>query len=138
MIVFETVLTALAATTMMTVFSYVLSYIVKVNFKEPEHLSVMLKRIPIHDRVAGWAMHYFVGLLFVVAYFLMWKNGIEANTGSGLAIGAISGLMAILVWHLTLRLHPHPPRIHRIPFYIQLVPAHIVFAIAATWIYQVL
>lgn len=138
MIVFETFLTALAATTMMTIFSYVLSYIVKVNFKEPEHLSVMLKRIPIHDMVAGWAVHYFVGLLFVVAYFLMWKNGIEANTGSGLVIGAISGLIAVLVWHLTLKLHPYPPRIHRIPFYIQLVPAHIVFAIAATWVYQLL
>lgn len=138
MIVFETVLTALAATTMMTIFSYALSYIVKMNFKEPEHLSVMLKRIPIHDKVAGWAIHYIVGLIFVVAYFLIWKNGIEANIGSGLAIGAISGLIAILVWHLTLKLHPHPPRIHRIPFYIQLVSAHIVFAITATCVYQLL
>ena len=138
MIVFETVVTALAATTMMTIFSYLLSYIVKVKFKEPEHLSVMLKRIPIHDKVAGWSVHYFVGLLFVVAYFIIWNKCIRANMNSGLAIGAINGLVAILVWHLTLKLHPHPPRIHRRPFYIQLVPAHIVFAIAATWIYQLL
>lgn len=138
MIVLDIVLIALAATAAMTAFSYALSFLLSFNFKEPEHLSVMLKRMPIHDKLAGWTVHYLAGLLFVVAYYLLWNNGVQPNLISALVIGLISGLVAILVWHLTLVVHPNPPRIRRIPFYLQLVPAHIVFALTATLVYQLL
>jgi hypothetical protein len=61
---------AAAGTTMMTLFSYLVSLAADKNFSEPEHLGTLMHRlVPGSSKkmtqAAGWGAHYAVGLLFV-------------------------------------------------------------------------
>lgn len=129
---------ATVGTTMMTLFSYMVSLATDKNFSEPEHLTTMLYRLAPglskkHSRFAGWGAHYAVGLLFVLVYQELWKTGkIKKSIRNGIALGVLSGALAVLVWKGTLKAHPLPPWIDFTNYYIQLVPAHIVFAVCAT------
>jgi hypothetical protein len=129
---------ATAGTTMMTLFSYIVSLVANKNFSEPEHLTTMLYRLAPgmskkQARVSGWGAHYVVGLLFVLVYRELWKTGrIKRSVRNGLILGALSGALAVLVWKGTLKAHPLPPWLDYTNYYIQLVPAHIVFAVCAT------
>lgn len=134
----NTLLAATAGTTLMTLFSYLVSLAEKKNFSEPEHLGTLMHRlVPGSSKkttqAAGWGAHYAVGLLFVLAYQELWKSGkIKKTVVNGLILGALSGALAVLVWKATMKSHPAPPWIDFTKFYIQLVPAHIVFAVCAT------
>lgn len=132
------VASAAAGTTMMTLFSYLVSMAADKNFSEPEHLGTMIHRFMPGEakkatQLAGWGAHYAVGLLFVLAYQELWQTGkIKKTMTNGLILGAVSGTLAVLVWKATLKAHPAPPWIDFTKFYLQLVPAHIVFAVCAT------
>jgi hypothetical protein len=134
----KTIVAATAGTTLMTLFSYLVSKATDKNFSEPEHLGSMLNRLmPGQSRkatqLAGWGAHYAVGLLFVLAYQEFWRNGqVKKSITNGLIFGALSGALAVMVWKATMKAHPAPPWIDFTKFYIQLVPAHIVFAVCAT------
>ena len=134
----NTILSATAGTTMMTLFSYLVSLATDKNFSEPEHLGTMMHRLvpgtsKTQTQFAGWGAHYVVGLLFVLAYRELWKTGkIKKTIVNGLILGALSGALAVLVWKATMKAHPAPPWIDFTNYYIQLVPAHIVFAVCAT------
>jgi hypothetical protein len=131
-------LQASAGTTMMTLFSYLVSLAEKENFSEPEHLGTLLHRLcPGSSKkvmqIAGWGAHYAVGLFFILAYRELWQKGVlKKNLANGLILGALSGALAVLIWRTTMKAHPAPPWIDFTRFYIQLVPAHIVFAVCAT------
>jgi hypothetical protein len=85
------------------------------------------------SQVAGWGTHYAVGLLFVLVYRELWQSGkIKRNLRNGIILGALSGALAVGVWKTSLKAHPAPPWIDFTNYYIQLVPAHIVFAVCAT------
>jgi hypothetical protein len=132
------VLSATAGTTVMTLFSYLVSLVEKKNFSEPEHLGTMMHRLvpgssKQASQAAGWGAHYAVGLLFVMVYQELWKTGnIKKSIRNGIILGALSGTLAVLVWKATMKSHPAPPWIDFTKFYIQLVPAHMVFAVCAT------
>ena len=134
----NTLLSATAGTTLMTLFSYLVSLAADKNFSEPEHLGTLMHRLvpgssKQASQAAGWGAHYAVGLLFVMAYQQLWKGGkIKKSLANGLVLGALSGALAVLVWKATMKSHPAPPWIDFTKFYIQLVPAHIVFAVCAT------
>ena len=123
---------------MMTLFSYLVSLATDKNFSEPEHLGTMMHRLipgtsKKETQLAGWGAHYAVGLLFVLAYRELWKTGkIKKTIVNGVILGALSGALAVLVWKGTMKAHPAPPWIDFTNYYIQLVPAHIVFAVCAT------
>lgn len=135
-------LPALMGTNAMTIFSYLLSELAKENFSEPRHLSVMLKRlapgIPKKwEHVAGWGAHYAVGVLFAAVYVELWKSGrLHPNLITGATFGLLSGAIAVLVWKATFKAHPLPPWISYRKFYLQLLPAHVVFAVTATIVYR--
>lgn len=137
-------LSGITGTFFMTLFSQLLSLIAKENFSEPEHLATMLHRFIPHtsktfNRVAGWNAHFAVGLIFSTAYVELWEQGkITPSVKNGLLLGAVSGLLAVAIWKLTFKLHPLPPWINYNKYYLQLVPAHIVFALFATLAYQLL
>jgi hypothetical protein len=134
----NTLLSATAGTTMMTLFSYLISLAADKNFSEPEHLGTMIHRLSPgtskkQSQVAGWGAHYAVGLLFVLVYRELWQSGkIKKNLRNGIILGALSGALAVGVWKATLKMHPAPPWIDFTNYYVQLVPAHIVFAVCAT------
>ncbi|HEY9195984.1 MAG TPA: hypothetical protein VIM77_06950 [Mucilaginibacter sp.] len=139
-----TVISGITGTAMMTLFSYLLSHAAKENFSEPEHLSTMIHRLAPQiskdkSRIMGWNAHFAVGLGFSAAYVKLWEDKkIKPSLTNSLLLGLLSGVFAVAVWKLTLKMHPLPPWINYNKYYLQLVPAHVVFALFATLAYRLL
>ena len=135
-------LAGLVATVLMTLFSYALSYAVERNFKEPEILGILLKRLAPHLNTLvyylfGWVLHFAVGYLFVTAYSLLWENtAIKPTLLNGVWIGFVSVLAGIGIWHVTLKLHPNPPFLNLPAYYANLLVAHVIFGVGAALAYQ--
>jgi len=133
---------AVMGTSVMTSFSHLLSDLYKEDFSEPRHLSVMLKRLApgISKKwafIAGWGAHYAVGVLFASVYAELWRSGkLRPTLATGAILGALSGAIAVMVWKATFKAHPTPPWIDYSKYYIQLVPAHVVFAVITTITYR--
>lgn len=131
-------------TTLMTLFSYLVSLAEGENFSEPERLGQLAGRlIPKLDKekslALGWLGHYGVGLLFALVYVELWRDGkLKPDWKTNLWLGGISGLFAVAIWKTTFQLHPLPPALRFNQYYLQLVPAHIVFAVFAGIGYQIL
>lgn len=132
-----TVMAGISGTTFMTLFSYLISLAEKENFSEPERLGQLAGRlIPKLDRqqqqALGWLGHYGVGLLFAIVYVELWRrNVLKPDIRTSLWLGGLSGILAVAVWKTTFKLHPLPPALNFSKYYLQLVPAHIVFAVFA-------
>ena len=127
---------SIAGTTMMTLYSYAISWTKNKNFKEPLLLAQMVYRLmpwlqKKDSRIAGWGVHYLTGLLFAESYAAFWSQDTFANIKTGLVLGGISGIAAILIWKFTLEAHPFPPPVHFFKFAGQLFIAHIVFGLAS-------
>lgn len=123
----------------MTLFSYVVSVLVKDNFKEPELLGILIKRLgadlnkPLAT-LAGWQIHYAVGVIFVTVYTLLWeRKALRPGLKSGIFLGLISGVIGIGFWKIVFTLHPDPPRIQLKKYYVQLLLAHVLFGIGSAW-----
>ncbi|MDB5133048.1 MAG: hypothetical protein JWR02_2797 [Mucilaginibacter sp.] len=140
----EILFAGISGTTFMTAFSYAVSAVEKENFSEPERLGQLARRLlPIlnkkEDQLIGWSAHYGVGILFTTAYDWLWNNkGIKPSFKNNLLLGGISGLAAVAIWKATFKMHPLPPRLSFDKYYLQLVPAHIVFAVFAGLAYGLL
>lgn len=134
----------ITGTTFMTAFSYLVSELDCENFSEPERLGQLAKRLlPILSKeeklITGWTAHYLVGLLFSLAYVELWAKGkVKSNLPQTLLLGGVSGLIAVAVWKTTFKLHPLPPALSFNKCYLQLVPAHVVFALFAALGYRLL
>jgi hypothetical protein len=84
------------------------------------------------SQAIGWLGHFDVGLLFSLVYVELWRRGKPANKiKNNLILGAVSGALAVGIWKLTFDLHPLPPKLNFTKYYVQLIPAHMVFAIFA-------
>lgn len=134
----NTVISAAVGTTMMTLFSYLYSLIERDNFSEPEHLGTLIHRLvpgssKNKSQLEGWIAHYAVGLMFIVIYQELWKGDrIKKNVTNAFILGAVNGVFGALVWRIILKNHPAPPNISFKKYLLQLIPAHIIFAISAT------
>lgn len=134
----------MSGTVFMTLFSKVLSAVKSEDFSEPKHLATMLHRLipgtsTQFNRVAGWSAHFAVGLGFTAAYVELWEKGkIKPSLQNSLLLGAVSGLLAVAIWKLTFKIHPLPPWINYNKYYIQLVPAHVIFSLFAALAYRLL
>lgn len=139
------VLTAgITGTTFMTLFSYLVSVAEEENFSEPERLGQLADRLlpklsKEQCQALGWLGHYGVGLLFALVYVELWRRRWpRSSIKTNLIVGGISGLMAVAIWKTTFKMHPFPPALNYNKYYIQLVPAHVVFAVFAGIGYQLL
>lgn len=134
---------AIAGTTAMTVFSYLVSRSKKRNFREPEVLGQLIKSLPMKDskdysHVVGWSTHYGIGILFMVFYNEFWKrNIIKPSVTSGAMLGAASGLVGIIGWRSIFEIHPHPPAKNLKRFFGHLLLAHVVFGVFCSLVYKV-
>lgn len=134
----------ITGTTFMTLFSYLISLADGENFSEPERLRQLAGRlIPKLDKqqsqALGWLGHYGVGLLFALVYVELWRRGkLKPDLKTNLWLGGLSGLLAVVVWKATFKMHPLPPSLSFNKYYLQLVPAHLVFAVFAGIGYQIL
>ncbi len=133
----QTFIATLLATSLMTIFSYVVSAIRKKKFREPELLNDLIRRLNQKEPgflipIAGWIIHYFVGLLFIIAYHLYWRaTDTDPTFNNCIVLGAFSGLIGIFGWQLAFSIHPNPPSIDFKEFYIQLFFAHVIFGAGA-------
>lgn len=132
----------LAGTAFMTLFSYGASRVEKENFSEPEHLGKMLQRLEPDtskqfNYIAGWLAHFGVGIAFATAYIQLWdKHKLKPSVKNTLALGTLSGALAVLIWKATFKAHPSPPWVSFKKYYTQLIGAHIVFALFAVLAYR--
>jgi len=124
----------------MTAFSYIISIVRGKQFREPVLLNKVLDRwtdmylTPHSSNPAGWALHFFVGFIFVVIYHLLWTyTEIEITWWSAVLMGAISGLVGIGIWMFTFVIHPNQPKVDFFGFFAQLFFAHVFFGLGA-WV----
>lgn len=129
-------LAGVTGTTMMTLFSYIVSNAKDRNFKEPELLAALLKDVLPDKRLAlpaGWSTHYSMGISWAVVFqFLFEKTTIKPDIKTGLVLGVLSGLTGIIVWRLAFKMHCKPPKIDFKKFYGHLLLAHLVYSITVT------
>lgn len=130
-------------TTFMTAASALMSMAGQ-DFREPEHLTTMVGRLAPFlsgraKKVAGWGGHYAMGFVFAAVYVELWESRkIKHSLKNGLILGFASGLIGLLIWKGTFKAHPLPPSMNYMNFYLQRIPAHIVFAVFATLAYRVI
>lgn len=135
-------LPTMVGTSAMTLFSYLVSEQKHENFREPDVLRQLIKRLPTTEsndsaEVAGWGGHYAAGLLFVLVYHQLWKqNKIKPSIMSGALLGAASGLAGIIVWKIAFMVHPNPQRKNLNNYFRHLLFAHVVFGISSALTYK--
>jgi len=133
---------AMGGTAAMSLFSYVVSNLENKNFREPEILAHLIKRLSEkiskeEAEAAGWAAHYAAGILFVAVYNELWKREkIKPSVASGAILGAVSGLAGIMIWSAVFKLHPNPPAKNLKPYFEHLMMAHVVFGISCALTYK--
>jgi hypothetical protein len=133
-----------AATSLMTGFSYLMSAAFNKLYKEPVLLKKIMSRLGVDlqestQKAVGWILHYFIGLLLVIAYDLLWTySPLKVSWISGLVLGALSGLVGIAGWMIIFRLPDHPPGVHFKEYYLQLFFAHVVFGITVVAVYKLM
>lgn len=131
-------LATLVATSSMTAFSYLISETFRELYKEPVLLQFLMIRFnfnlsPKEKAIAGWVIHYTIGLLFVIAWYILLKLCLFGLSWlSGLIYGIVIGIVGIGGWVIMFILANYTPRIDFKGYYLQLFFAHIVFGMA-TW-----
>lgn len=122
-------------TTLMTVFSYLVTVSKNRNFKEPVLLAELIRRMLTKRNISmfvplGWGMHYIMGYLLTLAFQKVWSaRDIKPSAKDVMCSGLISGTGGVLIWKGLFKLHPYPPSISFKRFYGHLLLAHIVFSL---------
>ncbi len=140
----KTIVSGVAGTAVMTIGSYLMSELADENFREPEHLAILISRLvpglSKHAKtIAGWGAHFAMGLVFASVYVHLWETkAIKHTIKNGVIMGAFSGVLGYFIWKATFKAHPLPPWLDFDKFYLQRIPAHIIFAVGATIAYRLI
>ena len=144
MVLLTILLATFAATSLMTAFSYLISAAFRKLYKEPLLLQYLLTRFHfgltgIWKMIVGWAIHYMIGLTFVMTYYILWRyNLIDITWLSGLAFGSVIGIIGIGGWATMFILSDYKPRIDFKGYYLQLFFAHLIFGMTTYAVYKLL
>lgn len=130
----NTLLSAIAATSAMTLFSYIVSKKEGENFKEPRLLGEFVKKsFDTNKRTSqplGWALHYLTGVGFAGAYKALLKIGKKRPTSqNGLLYGALAAAFGVATWRVLFKTHSNPPKTDQEGFNVQLIAAHPIFGL---------
>lgn len=124
------------ATSMMTLFSFLLSNKKDRQFREPEILNKLISRSSTtkvsikRKNVAGWFIHFGIGIVFTVIFLYLYNLEIlSLDLLSILIFGISAGISGIIGWQFMFYLNSNPPDIALKSFYLQLIVAHLVFSI---------
>jgi len=140
----EIIVAGVVGTSLMTLFSYLMSEKENEQFREPELLNALIDRSKILPAIknsrthpAGWGVHYGIGILFVISYYVIWRKVLCAPTlATTLLSGSASGLIGIASWKVFFSEHDNPPKNDRDAYYCQLFVAHLIFTAAAVLTYK--
>jgi hypothetical protein len=131
----DIIFAGMAGTSAMTAFSYLLSALQHKNFKEPRLLAFLYSQWKTSAgrgtaRKAGWKYHYSMGISWAYLYaYLIRKRYMKPDRKSSVAIGALSGVLAVACWKSMFAMSSRRPPTDEKKFYLQLVPGHIIFAL---------
>jgi hypothetical protein len=137
-------LSAFAATSLMTIFSYAVSASFRKLYKEPLLLQYILSRLNIElneipKRIAAWSLHYAIGVVFALGFHLAVLSGITKNIWLlGACYGILIGIMGIIGWNIMFAIAGQPQKTDSLGYYTQLFTAHLLFALTVTVIYEYL
>ncbi len=140
--VLQILISSIAATSAMTLFSYAVSASARELYKEPVLLSYILTHLhvelsPAVKNILAWILHYTIGLGFVTAYHFIWVHEILDVTWSvSILLGAVSGIIGIITWFLLFKIVPQKPDINFRGYYVQLLVAHLIFGCIAYCVYR--
>jgi hypothetical protein len=139
--VLQILISSIAATSAMTLFSYAVSASARELYKEPVLLSYILSHLhlevsPSFKNILAWILHYIIGLGFVIAYHFLWAYNILTITWPvSFLLGAISGIIGIITWFILFKAVPQKPNINFKGYYLQLLAAHVIFGFTAYSVY---
>ena len=133
------IIAGIVGTTAMTLYSYIISRKERQQYVEPVLLNKLIdgsENLPdIEDKKAhpaGWLAHYGIGILFVIAYSIVWRHALKSpGPVKALIIGALSGVIAIGAWKSMFAANANPPHNNRYGYYKQLFYAHLIFSALA-------
>ena len=130
----KVLLPSVVATSLMTLFSYLIAEKEKKNFSEPELLAKIEKKklgglSKQYALPAGWITHYIVGLVMTEFFYITWQQlSIKSSLKRGMVSSLFGGTIAICAWRLLFTMLPKRSHNFYKKFYTQLFIAHIVFA----------
>lgn len=141
-----TVLSGFAGTIVMTSVMYLYARLLDKNTKVVHILGSMLtgneesyhvQKIKV--LTTGAVAHVFVGVLFSFGYFLLWNWGVfDIAWVDSLILGALSGVLAIIVWKSYFIMHQRPPEISLTHYFIALFISHIVFGLITVNVFKII
>lgn len=140
---FQVVIVSIVATSVMTLFSYVISASFGELYKEPVLLTYVLGKINLElslktKKKLAWLLHYIIGVIFVLIYHFLWIKAIlSLSIANGFLLGTASGIIGIIGWLLIFKITDYKPKIDFKGYYLQLFFAHIIFTLVATATYWV-
>lgn len=141
-IAFQILISSIAATSVMTLFSYAVSASAREIYKEPVLLTYVFTRLHIKispnlKNILAWVLHYLIGLFFVIGYHFLWFNEfLEISWAASILIGVVSGIIGIIGWVILFEIIPQKPNINFTVYYIQLFVAHVIFGVVAFLVYK--
>ena len=132
------IMAGILGTVLMTSFSYVISRMKSQQFKEPKLLNMILRRStydmnPSNNSVLGWVVHFSIGVILMTLFYVLHLTfSFSISAVSILIYGIIAGILSILSWHFMLSISSNSPDFALRDFYMQLLMAHVLFALGAT------
>ncbi len=141
--IIKIILGGLAGTTIMTCFSYLAGMVANSEFGEPALLNQLINRARSvkgetpRGRWIGWVIHYVTGFFFSagMAWYFHWSDKLPSWL-AGILIGGLLGLAGVAGWWMMLKLHKDPPKIDLLPYFSQLIAAHMLFGLGAVMVFQ--
>lgn len=133
----KVILAGVLGTVMMTAFSYVVSRMKSQQFREPKLLNMILRRStydmnPSNNSILGWVVHFSIGVILMTLFYILHLTfSFNISAISILLYGISAGILSILSWHLMFILNPDSADIVLSEFYLQLLIAHVLFAMGA-------
>lgn len=133
-----------AATSIMTLFSYIMSAQFRELYKEPVLLTLILVKTKLQTsiqtkQVLAWLLHYLIGFAFVLSFHLLWVNGfVDLSIINGFLLGSIIGTIGIIGWVFIFKIADYKPKIDFKGYYLQLFFAHVLFALTTIIAYRYL
>ena len=125
----------------MTLFSAIYNYFTKNEFREPNLLTQIFKRLfpETSNRrllIYGWIAHFLIGYIFLGLYEIAWWwFAIPRTMDIAILFGVASGFLGIIGWELMFRSAHFKSDFSYGHYYFHLVLAHNVFSAVAVLLY---
>ncbi|WP_296622170.1 hypothetical protein [Marivirga sp.] len=141
-----TIISGFVGTIAMTIVMYLYGNLTKKKTKVVHILGLMMtgnlalsKEQKTKILTTGSIAHLFIGILFSFAYFLLWNWGVfNISTFDSIIVGALSGVLAIIVWKSYFNVYRKPPRVPLPHYFTALFISHIVFGLVTVSVFNLI